>query len=268
MNKNKRKKIPYNSGFIVLHRKFTDWEWYDDINTKTLFLHLLLMANWKDKKWHGITVKRGQFLTSRDALSKQTGLSIQQTRTAIAKLISTNEVTKNTTPNYTLITVVNYDKYQNYQPTNQPASNQRATNEQPLLNKDNNINNKYICSFENFWDKYPRRVGKTKARSVYNRKASSPLKEKKIMEGLEKYLKKWRVEQTLMEYIPHPTTWLNQERWNDEVEISREVENKNFRKFEKNMAEKKQKEKDKYSQLYTENDEGGLVKLSDVIYRE
>lgn len=39
-------------GYIKIHRKMLDWEWYDDIPTKTLFLHLLLTANWKDSKWH------------------------------------------------------------------------------------------------------------------------------------------------------------------------------------------------------------------------
>ena len=31
-----------------------DWEWYDDINTKVLFIHLLIKSNWKEKKWRGI----------------------------------------------------------------------------------------------------------------------------------------------------------------------------------------------------------------------
>jgi len=35
-----------------------DWEWYDDINTKVLFIHLLIKANWKEKKWRGIKIKR------------------------------------------------------------------------------------------------------------------------------------------------------------------------------------------------------------------
>ena len=46
-----------NTGWIKLHRKFLKWEWYSDINTKSLFLHLLLTANHKDKQWQGITVK-------------------------------------------------------------------------------------------------------------------------------------------------------------------------------------------------------------------
>lgn len=130
------------------------------------------------------------------------------------------------------------------------------------VNVNDNVNDIYICSFERFWNKYPRRIGKAKAQVVYKRKASSLLKEKKIMEGLEKYITKWKVEKTLNEYIPHPTTWLNEERWNDEVEIGREVENKNFRKFEDDM----QKKKEEFNKNYVKDDNTGkMVKLSDYL---
>jgi hypothetical protein len=119
-----------NNTWIKLYRKFLDWEWYNDINTSRLFLHILLKANFKDKKWRGIPIKRGQLLTGRLKLSEETGLTVQQVRTSIAKLISTNEITKQSTPQYTIITVNNYEDYQKVtnNPTNeQPTSNQRAT---------------------------------------------------------------------------------------------------------------------------------------------
>lgn len=38
-------------GWIKLHRKLINWEWYQDTNVKVVFLHLLLIANHEDKKW-------------------------------------------------------------------------------------------------------------------------------------------------------------------------------------------------------------------------
>lgn len=99
-------------GYIKLYRKFTTWEWYDDINTSRLFLHLLLTANWKDVVWHGITIKRGSKLTSRSKLAKETGLTEDQVKTCLNKLISTNEITKESTNKYTVINVVKYGDYQ------------------------------------------------------------------------------------------------------------------------------------------------------------
>lgn len=132
--------------WISLHRKFKNWEWYKDINTKTLFLHLLLVANYKDNLWKGILVKRGQRLTSLGNLADETGLTIQQTRTAIKRLKSTGEITVKTTSKYSLITIEKYGFYQknNSKSTKEITSeitiNQQATNKQLTTNnKDNNI---------------------------------------------------------------------------------------------------------------------------------
>ena len=59
-----------NNGFIVLHRAFLDWEWYGDINTSRLFLHLLLLANHQDVKWQGIVIRRGELVTSNAHFSR------------------------------------------------------------------------------------------------------------------------------------------------------------------------------------------------------
>ena len=121
-----------DKSFIVINRKILKWHWYDDVNVTRLFIHLLLIANWEDKKWHGILVKRGQVITGRKTLSKETGLSEQQVRTSLDKLISTKEITKSTTNKYTIITVNNYTKYQNY---NQQATNKQPTNNQQTTKK-------------------------------------------------------------------------------------------------------------------------------------
>ena len=67
--------------------------WSSNPNMVALFLHLLLSANHKDNNWKGIEVKRGQFITGMDSLSKGTGISIQTLRTCLSKLKLTGEVT-------------------------------------------------------------------------------------------------------------------------------------------------------------------------------
>jgi hypothetical protein len=129
------------SGFITLHRKLLDWEWYSDINTKTLFIHCLLKANWEDKNWRGIDVKRGSFVTSYDSLSKETKLTIQQIRTSIFKLTKTQEINIQTTNKFTLLTIVKYEDYQSLEtkPTHKQQTNNKQTNKQ--ITTTNNINN-------------------------------------------------------------------------------------------------------------------------------
>lgn len=74
------------NGWIKFYRKFTEWEWYTDSNTKDLFIHLLLMANVEDKQWKNITIKRGQVLTSIRKLADELRHSERQTRTALNNL--------------------------------------------------------------------------------------------------------------------------------------------------------------------------------------
>lgn len=110
--------------FLKLFRKLIYWEWYKDVNTFKLFIHCLIMANWKDGNWKGMPYKRGQFYTSIEHLASETGLTIRQTRTALDHLQKTNEVTCKTTNKNTLITVVSFDKYQGERQTERQANRQ------------------------------------------------------------------------------------------------------------------------------------------------
>lgn len=102
-------------GWIILHRKITKWEWYKDINTKTVFLHLLLTANIKPAKYKGFLVNRGELITSLTDLAEKTGLSKTRVRTALEHLKSTGEITDKTTNKFRVITITNYAEYQNKQ---------------------------------------------------------------------------------------------------------------------------------------------------------
>ena len=53
------------SGWVKIHRQITEWEWYRDANTFRVFMHLLLSANYEDKRWRNIDVLRGQIITGR-----------------------------------------------------------------------------------------------------------------------------------------------------------------------------------------------------------
>ena len=121
-----------DKNWIKLSSRMLDWEWYKDQNTKALFIHCLLKANWKDGKFEGMIIPRGSFVTTIDLLTKELGLSIQEIRTALKHLILTNELTSKNTNKYRVITVKNYELYQqaNKQTNKQLTSKQQTTNKQ------------------------------------------------------------------------------------------------------------------------------------------
>ena len=131
-----------NAGFVKLHRQLLDWEWYDDKNCRLVFIHCLLKANFKDKRWKGQEIKRGSFVTSLGKLSGEIGISKQQLRTVLAKLSKTGEITHSSSNSNTLITLCKYNEYQGVASENenkitheQHTSNTRATHEQHTDNK-------------------------------------------------------------------------------------------------------------------------------------
>lgn len=125
-----------DDGFIKIHRRMLKWEWYKDTNTKVLFLHCLLKANWKDGRFQGIEVPRGSFVTSLSTLSeelssKEQTFTVQNVRTSLKHLTLTGELTSKSYSKYRIITV---NKYNEYQVAN-IVSNKQLTNSQQATNK-------------------------------------------------------------------------------------------------------------------------------------
>jgi len=125
------------SGWIKIHRKFLEWQWFNKSEAVHLFMYMLLKANHKDGKWQGIEVKRGQFISSLGNISNATGISIQTIRTILKKLEKTNEIELKSTSQFTIVTISKYDCYQEQNDdTNKPlTNNQQATNKQLTTNK-------------------------------------------------------------------------------------------------------------------------------------
>lgn len=115
-----------DEGYIKIHRKIRNWQWYRDSNTLHVFMDLLLEANYEDSKVGLQEIKRGQVLTSLKRISENTGLSFQNIRTALSKLEKSGEINKQITNKHSIITI---NKYNDYQETNkQLTNNQQTTN--------------------------------------------------------------------------------------------------------------------------------------------
>lgn len=115
-------------GWIKLHRKITEWEWYKSPSVRCIFIHLLLTANTKDKRYKGHVIKRGQRLTSANILAEENGMCQRTVVSVLKKLQSTGEIKKERFMNGSLITVLRFDLYQDIEFSTQGY----AINAQPL----------------------------------------------------------------------------------------------------------------------------------------
>ena len=117
------------AGWVKLDRKILSWEWFTDSNTLSVFIYLLLSANHKDGKWQGIDVLKGQHITSVEKIAVNTGLSRQNVRTVLKKLVNTGEITIKATNKFSLITIVKWAFYQHGAEDGNQQSNLHANNQ-------------------------------------------------------------------------------------------------------------------------------------------
>jgi len=129
--------------FVYLWRSILDTSFYKKPLTCHLAIHLILSAAWADHKTiiagKEVLIRRGQIATGRERLASETGLSPQNIRTSIEVLRRCDFLTIESTKVCSIITICNYSNYQtcqpSIQPSSQPTTNQRPTNDQPLHNE-------------------------------------------------------------------------------------------------------------------------------------
>lgn len=98
--------------WIKLHRSIRQWGWYKDSITKSVFIELLLIANWKATEWHGIKLSVGDAVVGRKIMAFNLGISEQNVRTALKHLELSGEITKRAGRGFTVVHINNFKKYQ------------------------------------------------------------------------------------------------------------------------------------------------------------
>jgi len=121
-----------SEGYVLLNRNILNWRWATNPKTAYLFIVMILHANYKEMEFQGAKIHRGQFVTSLQSLAKSTGFTVQEVRTGILHLKSTGEITEQSNNRYRIITIVNYDDYQETtsKSTKTSTGNQQAINKQ------------------------------------------------------------------------------------------------------------------------------------------
>ena len=123
-------------GWVKIHRKI----WDNPIVTKdndylSVWIYLLTNAAHRSHSvmWCGerIELKPGQLITGRKKISKDTKVNEEKVRRIIKALKSDHQIDQQTTNQGSLISILNWDKYQiNDHQNNQQMTNERPTNDQ------------------------------------------------------------------------------------------------------------------------------------------
>lgn len=202
--------------YIKLSRNILEWEWYADINTCRLFVHMLLKANWKEGNFRGTTVPRGSFVSSIAKLAEETQLTPDEVRTAIKHLIKTHELTKQSYSKYTVFTIKNYAMYQNV-PSNSTSNSHSIPKLFPTIEEKKEGKKERntppispVRRFEEFATAYPRVCTGYLPESEYCRAVASGVPEDDLVQSARNYADVCRREKTAERYIKKPENFLRE----------------------------------------------------------
>ena len=100
-------------GWVKLHRKLLEWDWFADSYVVHVFIFLLLKANHESRKWCGRTIRRGQYLTSTRLIADELQLNRRTIMRALQVLSESETINvESDRVGGTLITIRKYTDYQ------------------------------------------------------------------------------------------------------------------------------------------------------------
>lgn len=230
-----------NRGYIKFWRKAQDSaSWNRGLMYQGLMINFLTRASWKETSYQGHDIHPGQFGVVMSRLAESLGVSRGVVVRMVNRLLSDGFLSvENVNNRFTIITIVNWDSYQENElagrtTDEQPTDNRRSTDRTTLLKEEKEVKKErintpplpptggrevreaYSQNFLDFWAHYPRKVGKDAAWKAWKRVKKTIPKPEELAAILERQKNSddWRREGG--KFIPHPATWLNGGRWKDE----------------------------------------------------
>ena len=98
--------------WIKIYDRILEWEWWSNALMVKAWVFILVSANSKQKRWQGMTIERGQFVTSQSKMARELDCNRKTVRKILDRLISAGQITATVDNSKTIISVCNYDNYQ------------------------------------------------------------------------------------------------------------------------------------------------------------
>ena len=220
-------------GWLKLYRSILDSAVFQDAEVLKVWIWLLCNVAFEqhDTICYGkvIHLKPGQIATGRKKIAQCTDLNENKVYRALNALKSLGNIEIKSTNKYSIITVVNWDKYQgenSKRTASEQQTNSKTTAEEQQDNskrtqhkngkKEKKEKNIYICSFfQSVWDEYPKKLGKNKITNAAMKQLEEA-GEVAVMGAVRHYVEKIKKEGTEEKYIMHGSTFFNG-AWRDYV---------------------------------------------------
>lgn len=213
------------SNWIKLSRNIANNDiWHLEPFTKAqAWIDILMLTNYKDshlklKNGQLVKIQRGQCGWSKLKLAKRWQWSRNKVTRFFDYLFEQEMIQQTNIENTTIITVLNYDRYQSETTNETTNDTTNDTTNETLIKKvkkekKEKENNK---DFENFFSLYPRKEVKKEAAKCFEKALKDGVMLCIILDGVKRYNRFIEEKKVERRFIKLPTTWLNQGCWDDD----------------------------------------------------
>ena len=240
-----------DNGWIAIHRKIWDNPRSNDPDWMSVWIYILTQATHDPLestfKGKNIMLQPGQFRTGRKKIARDTGVEESKVNRLLKRYESEQQIEQQKSNKGTIITIKNWNDYQHNEHQDKQQMNIKRTSTEHQMNtiqegenerikERDSVPRKHIDNatnrmsksevddeFDRFWAEYPNKKAKLKARAKFraalNASEDTPTPET-LITAAKQYAKWCRHTGQEIGYIAHPTTWLNQGRWLDELDFN------------------------------------------------
>lgn len=125
-------------GYVTVSRRIADSPLMREPVTFSVFMYLLLCANYRDGECSGIVIKRGEAVTSYPRIALGVGITERQARTALQKLVKSGWVTVRRYSKFSVVTISDFESYQGVSKKSQSNDSENVRDMSPSKEINNN----------------------------------------------------------------------------------------------------------------------------------
>lgn len=224
-----------SGGWIKLHRKLTESAVFANEKLLKVWIWCLCKASYQPFQTlvgcQLVDVPGGAFIFGRKKAAEELGIKERTVYDYMRVLEKLRMISINSNNKFSLVTIENWEKYQlvDDDSNNKPTTNQQQANNKPTTNqhkqeykeikedKEYRENKRENSDFDIFWNSYPRHIAKDKAKSAFYKHINGKVELDVILKALDVQKKSAQWRRDGGQFIPHPATWINQHRWEDEL---------------------------------------------------
>ena len=224
-----------NEGWIPLFRKLLDSQVFQSEGLLKVWIWCLLKVAYK-ARWVPVKINKtttevhlfaGQFIFGRKTAAKELKMKPSTAWKRMQKLENMQNLNIQSNRHYSVVTLANWKFYQGLlkKVTAKVTAREQPGNTNKKDKKEKN--NKYARNFLSFWEAYPNRKAKKKAHEAWQKLDKNEDMEillPTLLDTIEKQKQSKEIQKSKGEFVsewPHPATWLNGRRWEDEIEIKK-----------------------------------------------